>query len=75
VLSPFRARPGGTGNLGRMPQAGMRGAVGAEDDRQGERSSAGRDIAHRFPANETAQRTSQVLGRCPHRSPGMHGSS
>lgn len=27
------------------------------------RSSAGRDIARRFPANKTVQRTSQALGR------------
>ena len=27
------------------------------------RSSAGRDIARRFPANQAVQRTSQALGR------------
>ena len=27
------------------------------------RSSAGRDIARRFPVNKTVQRTSQALGR------------
>lgn len=27
------------------------------------RSSAGRDIARRFPANKTVQRTAQALGR------------
>ena len=27
------------------------------------RSSAGRDIARRFPANKTVQRTSRALGR------------